>query len=99
MISIVRGASVYFDVVFKDEAGNAVNPSAAKLRIVYKVQRTLTTAEINLTDATGGHWIAAWDSSPADAGKVSWWAQSGDPPKSATQGEFMLWTNEANPQA
>lgn len=95
----VRGAAVFFEVVFKDEDGNPVVPTAAKLRIAYSVSRALTTVEIALIDAGGGNWTAVWDSGPADAGQVSWWAQSGDPPKSATQGTFTLHANAANPQA
>lgn len=95
----VRGAAVYFNVVFKDEAGVTVNPTAAKLRIVYQVAKVSTPVEINLIDAGSGNWAAIWDSSVADAGSVAWWAQSGDPPKSATQGSFTLQANAANPSA
>lgn len=94
---VVRGAAVYFDVVFKDEDGVPVNPTAAKLRIVYQVQKVATPVEINLIDAGSSTWAAIWDSSVADAGPVAWWAQSGDPPKSATQGSFTLQANAANP--
>jgi hypothetical protein len=99
MDTFVRGAAVFFNVVFKDEDGDTVVPTAAKVRIAYYAAKVLTTIDIALIDAGSGNWNTAWDSSPADAGQVSWWAQSGDPPKSATQGTFTLHANAANPQA
>lgn len=94
-----RGASVHFEIQFKDAGGVTVTPTSAKLRIRYKHKRTVVIAELDLVDAGGGNWAAEWASDPADPGQVHWWAQSGDPPKSALQGEITVVANEAAEQA
>lgn len=94
----VRGASVNFTIQFKDADGNTVTPTNATLRIVYKHNKVDVTVSISLTDAGAGNWSAEWASDPADYGTVYWWAQSGNPPKSALQGEFKILANAASLQ-
>lgn len=98
MIDAVRGAAVFFGFVFKDETGNPVAPSSAKVRITYKRSGAITTDDVDLTDAGSFNWTTTWDSSVADAGTIAWWAQSTPSPKSALQGSFLLQANLANPQ-
>jgi len=96
---VVRGAAVFFSVVFRDADKNPVNPATAQLRIAYAVAKAATVAELPLVSDGDVTWNATWDSGPADSGMVAWWAQSGDPPKSATQGTLKLEANLANPQS
>lgn len=99
MTIFVRGASVFFSVVFLDEDGEPASPTSARLKISYRVRgsRTAAVTELTMTEGDPNTWEATWDSSPAEPGPIYWWAQSGDPPKSATEGNFVLEANAANP--
>lgn len=95
----VRGASVNFSIQFKDINGNLTTPSGGTLVIVFHRNKTRQQVQIALTDGGGGNWTAEWASDPADLGSVYWWAQSGDPPKSAIEGSFTIEANDAAAQA
>lgn len=95
--TVVRGAAVHISVIFRDEDGVAISPSAASMKLRYRVHRRMTNETLTLTDDGDDNWIAVWDSSVADAGSVEWWAQSADSPKAACQGNFYITANRANP--
>jgi len=95
---IVRGSTVKFSSVFRDEYDKPISPQtgSATLYVNYKVNGVATTAPLGMT-LTDTTWRASWDSSVADAGEVYWHVRSGGTPKSADQGKLVLLTNPANP--
>lgn len=98
MTSIVRGSTLFVDVVFKDQDGATINPSTAELRIAYTIAGASEIEEIDLT-GNAGTWSASWDSSPADAGIAYWFAHADGSPTAAVQGQVIVLANAANPQA
>lgn len=97
--SIVRGATVFFTVAFQDKYGNPTTPSGATLRLAYGMAGARQTAEIAMSSDGSGNWAASWDTSPADAGWLYWWAHSAGSPAAACQGRIEVQANPANPQA
>lgn len=98
MTVAIRGATVFFSVVFYDQNDAPTSPSSASLKLAYKIAGASTITTIVLTAGPSNTWTATWDSSVADRGYVDWWAQSTPAPKSALQGNFLLDANDANPQ-
>lgn len=94
---ITRGQALYIDIVFKDENGDTIIPAAASLRLAYSVDGARATETIALT-ASGDTWSTVWDTSPADAGQLFWWAHSDDSPHAAVEGVLKVEANPANPQ-
>lgn len=97
MTDAVRGAAVFIDVTFKDEAGLTVNPSSGSIRLSYYRRHILTTQIYSLANQGGGVWRYVWDSSVSDAGTVSYFAYTTDAPKAVAEGSFTLSANLSNP--
>lgn len=95
---ITRGQALFIDIVFKDENGNTIIPSAASLRLAYSVAGARVTQDIVLS-AIGDTWSTVWDTSPADAGQLFWWAHSNNTPHAAVEGCLKIEANPANPQS
>lgn len=99
--AIVRGSTLFVDVDFHDQRGDAINPSSAELRVAYTVTTNgvaaRATATVEMT-ATGTTWTGSWDTSPADAGQLFWFVHAEANPKAAEQGCVTVEANPANPQ-
>jgi hypothetical protein len=92
MLTVIRGATVHFAVVFRDENEKPATVDGATLYV--SVGGITETIEMVLHDKT---WRADWDSSAA-VGNVFWHVRSsGDEPTSADEGEFVVVANAANP--
>jgi hypothetical protein len=99
----VRGSTVFFDIVFKDENGSTINPSGATLTISYPKKAGGGRASTELAMTAGGGfedgWGPAdgWDSRNAGQGAVYAHARTdGNPPVSSEDFEFQLEANPAN---
>jgi len=95
---IVRGSTMFVDVVFTDKEEQPIDPATAKLRIAYAVNGERRVNEVELVSGTNHTWSASWDTSPADAGPVFWFAHANGSPTAATEGRVIIEANPANPQ-
>lgn len=95
---IVRGAALFVIVVFYDENNHPVTPSSATLSLAFSAGGVRATDSIAMAVDVDGNWTAVWDSSPADAGMLFWYAASAGSPKSAVEGRLIIEANPANPQ-
>lgn len=96
MTQYVRGTTLKFAATFTDEAGAAMTPITATLRVAYYVSGTSTTASLAM-NIVGAAASKVWDSGAADAGDIDWYVEATGTSNPATQGTFELIANTANP--
>lgn len=98
MQSFTRGATVSFSVEFLDATGAVTSPASAILSLSYPtVAGGRTAVDVTLTQV-GNDWTATWDSRVAGEGVVFGHVRTPSPiPVSASNLEFALVTNRANP--
>jgi len=95
---IVRGTTVEIYGAFTDEAGAALTPDEAVLKVRYtKLAGGRETVEVDV-DIDGANYTAEWDSSVAKFGKVQYSikATKAGSPSVQYDGDFMLVANEPN---
>lgn len=90
-----RGATIGFSTTFTDQFGAASSPSAANVKIRYRISGNATSVTVAMTVA-GATATASWSSTGVDAGKVDWFISTTGAVISAAQGSFMLVANAAN---
>jgi hypothetical protein len=93
---VVRGSTIIWAVVFKDQAGEVVNPAAATLYVRYRDAGVIAQATITMTEGPSS-WMASWDSSVADGGRADWHIRSDGTNKAGLEGKLQLKINTANP--
>jgi hypothetical protein len=93
----VRGSVVKLSAFFEAPDGVPEEPASAVVHVNYidangmRVEDTLPMEE----DSTG-EWVALWNSSVANKGRVFWSVEAFDPP-TRQDGVFELVANLANP--
>lgn len=95
----VRGATITFDVVFKDENGADTLATNPILRVAYRKDRQIVSEEMDMERVgTTNTYSVAWDSANAEPGEVFWHARGdADVGTIASENSFTLVANKANP--
>jgi hypothetical protein len=99
-----RGSTIFFDSTCLDNAGNAVTPTTATLYVWYTNLSGVRTKATIAMNIAGNALSAAWDSSVAlgssgsgaETGRVRWSIHAEGASKITTDGEFVIWANDAN---
>ena len=91
----IRGCAINFAVTFLDQNGVLVTPGGANLYLSYAVLGVVTTQTVAMTLAGTG-FAALWDSSVADPGEITWFANATTSIKAAVEGTITLRANDAN---
>lgn len=94
---IVRGSVIELASTFEDVDGNEETPTAVDAYFSYldtDDERTVAVVEMEANSA--GEWIAVWDSSVANPGRLHWSVRATEP-NSADDGVVDLVANLANP--
>jgi len=97
MTEVVRGSTVRFSTKFYDPNNVITTPVSANLYVTSFKSGVLSTDTVVMTDIGSNTWQADWESINSEPGLISWHIRSGGSPKSASEGEFDLLANPANP--
>jgi hypothetical protein len=99
MASFVRGSSIVFNVVFKDEDGEETLTTNASVYFSFRRDRENVSESVSL-DQVGNTFVytATWNSANAEPGEVFWHARGdGELGTIAAENSFVLTGNRANP--